>query len=51
MYLSMLRAHFYVISFTKNELRMSIISTTFNDFECIKKTDQNIKIIKLILLS
>ena len=33
--LSTLRAHFYVISFTKNDLRMSIISTTLNNFECI----------------
>ena len=34
MYLSMLKAHFYVIYFTKNELRVPIISTAFNDFEC-----------------
>ena len=32
---STLRAHFYVISFTKNDLRMSIISTTLNNFERI----------------
>ena len=25
----------YKISFTKNDLNMSIISTTFNDFECM----------------
>ena len=30
-----LRAHFYVISFTKNDLRMPIILATFNDLECM----------------
>ena len=34
--LSMLRAHFYVITFIKNELQVSIISTTFNDFGCMQ---------------
>ena len=33
--LSTLRAHFYVISFTKNDLRMSVISTTSNNIECM----------------
>ena len=48
----MLRAHFYVISFTKNDLNMSIISTMFNNFECmLYKADQDIKNIKLISLS
>ena len=30
-----LRAHFHIISFAKNGWRMSIISTRFNDFECM----------------
>ena len=50
MYLSMLRAHFYVISFTKNELRVSIISTAFNDFKCVCSCRKQIKTSRLLSL-
>ena len=45
----MLGAHLYVVSFATNDLNMSIISTMFNDFECMLwKADQDIKNIKLV---
>ena len=45
--LSTFRAHFCVITCTKNGLRMCIISARFNDFECmLLQVDKNIKIIK-----
>ena len=48
----MLGAHLYVVSFATNDLNMSIISTMFNDFECMLwKADQDIENIKLISLS